>query len=60
MRYVWPIHHKPDLEKLNKMAGYLRGELDCATFAAAGDASLSTFSYIEDAHFYAEPKIRKS
>ena len=56
MRYVWPIHHKPDLEKLNKMAGYLRGELDCATFAAAGDASLSTFRYIEDAHFYAEPK----
>ena len=56
MRYVWPIHHKPDLEKLNKMASYLRGELDCATFAAAGDASLSTFRYIEDAHFYVEPK----
>ena len=56
MRYVWPIHHKPDLEKLNKMASYLRGELDCATFAAAGDASLSTFRYIEDAHFYVESK----
>ncbi len=56
MRYVWAIHHKPDLEKLNKMASYLRGELDCATFAAAGDASLSTCRYIEDAHFYVDEK----
>ena len=56
MRFVWPIHHKPDIEKLNKMASYLRGELDCATFAAAGDASLSTCRYIEDAHFYVDEK----
>ena len=52
MRYVWPIYHKPDINKLNQMSSFLRGELDCATFAAAGDASLSTCRYIEDAHFF--------
>ncbi len=52
MRYVWPIHHNPDINVLNEMASYLKGEIDCATFAAAGDASQSTFRYIEDAHFY--------
>ncbi|WP_407425480.1 tRNA pseudouridine(38-40) synthase TruA [Treponema sp.] len=56
MRYVWPVHYKPDLEKLNKMASYLRGELDCAAFAAAGDASLSTCRYIDDAHFFIDDK----
>ena len=53
-RYVWPIHHKPDLGILNEMASCLRGETDCATFAAAGDKSLSTCRYIEDARFYAD------
>ena len=52
MRFVWPIHHKPSLNTLNEMASCLRGEVDCATFAAAGDASLSTYRYIEDAHFF--------
>ncbi|MBQ9206019.1 MAG: tRNA pseudouridine(38-40) synthase TruA [Treponema sp.] len=56
MRYVWPIYHKPNLSVLNKMASFLRGELDCATFAAAGDASLSTCRYIEDAHFFVDEK----
>ncbi|MBR1536699.1 MAG: tRNA pseudouridine(38-40) synthase TruA [Treponema sp.] len=56
MRYVWPIYHKPKLEILNEMASHLRGELDCATFAAAGDASLSTFRYIDDAHFFVNEK----
>ena len=56
MRYVWPIHHKPDLKILNEMAAHLKGEIDCATFAAAGDASLSTFRYIENARFYADDK----
>ncbi|MCR4821435.1 MAG: tRNA pseudouridine(38-40) synthase TruA [Treponema sp.] len=56
MRYVWPIHHQPDLNVLNQMTSYLRGELDCATFAAAGDQSLSTCRYIEDAHFYIDEK----
>ena len=34
------------------MAQCLRGELDCATFAAAGDASLSTKRYLENAFFF--------
>ncbi len=56
MRFVWPIHHKPDITVLNKMASYLRGEIDCATFAAAGDVSLSTFRYIENARFFVDDK----
>ena len=56
MRYVWAIHHEPDLEVLNAMASCLHGELDCATFAAAGDASLSTCRYIEHARFFRDEK----
>lgn len=52
MRYVWQIHHQPDICVLNDMAAHLRGEIDCATFAAAGDMSASTFRYIENAVFY--------
>lgn len=52
MRFVWPIYRKPDIKVLNKMASYLKGEIDCASFAAAGDQSLSTCRYIDDAHFY--------
>ncbi len=37
------------------MASCLRGELDCATFAAAGDQSLSTNRYIDNAVFYPDP-----
>lgn len=56
MRYVWPIHHRANLDCLNQMASFLKGEIDCATFAAAGDQSLSTCRYIDDAHFYVEEK----
>ena len=52
MPYVWDIKHEPDIDVLNKMALCMRGEIDCATFAASGDESLSTFRYIEDAHFF--------
>ena len=52
MRYVWQIHHQPNLRTLNDMAAVLRGEIDCATFAAAGDASASTCRYIENAAFF--------
>ena len=52
MRYVWTLHRQPDLHVLNDMASCLHGELDCATFAASGDASLSTKRYIENACFY--------
>lgn len=51
-RYVWQIKSTPDLDALNQMASVLRGETDCATFAAAGDASLSTKRYLEGARFF--------
>ncbi|MBO7122018.1 MAG: tRNA pseudouridine(38-40) synthase TruA [Treponema sp.] len=53
-RYVWPINHQPDIKNLNDMASVLRGELDCKTFAGAGDASLSTKRYIDNAFFFEE------
>ena len=56
MRYVWAIHQKPDTEILNEMCSVLRGEIDCATFAAAGDTSVSTFRYLENAHFFVDDK----
>ena len=58
MRYVWPIHHEPNLDILNEMSSCLRGELDCATFAAAGDQSLSTCRYIEFARFFRDENDR--
>ena len=52
MRYIWPLFRKPDLDKLNAMASYLKGEIDCTTFSAAGDKSLSKCRYLEKAEFY--------
>ena len=52
MRYVWPIHRFPNISVLNDMASCLKGEIDCATFAASGDQSLSTFRFIENAVFF--------
>ena len=57
MRYVWRLGRRPDLDKLNEMCSFLRGETDCATFAAAGDQSLSTCRYIDDARFWYEGDI---
>ncbi|HAO30822.1 MAG TPA: tRNA pseudouridine(38-40) synthase TruA [Treponema sp.] len=54
MRFVWPLSFTPELEVLNQMASYLHGEIDCATFAAAGDQSQSTFRYIDHACFWFE------
>lgn len=53
-RYVWHLGYKPDVSILNQMAECLRGELDCASFSAAGDQSVSTFRYIDGARFYEE------
>lgn len=52
MRYVWAIRRFPSISALNDMASCLKGEIDCATFAASGDQSLSTFRYIENAIFF--------
>lgn len=54
MRYIWPLYRKPDINKLNAMASYLKGEIDCTTFSAAGDKSVSKFRYLEKAEFYIE------
>ncbi len=43
---------KPNLERLNKYCECLKGEIDCASFTASGDKSLSTFRYIEHAKFF--------
>ena len=53
-RYVWAIPNLPNLDTLNQMCSLLHGELDCASFASAGDQSLSTFRYIEGARFWQE------
>ncbi len=53
-RYVWPVNRMPDIEKLNAMASCLKGEIDCASFAAAGDKSLSSCRYLEGARFFTQ------
>ncbi len=53
-RFSWHIKRFPDIKRLNEMASVLSGELDCASFAAAGDASISTNRFIDYAHFYPE------
>src|SRR5574344_2186914 len=53
-RYVWYIPFKPELTLLNDMCTYLHGEMNCATFAAAGDMSISTNRCITKAHFWYE------
>ena len=57
MPFAWDIGHEPDIDKLNKMASCLKGEIDCATFAASGDESVSTNRYIEDAFFFIQKDI---
>ncbi len=52
-RYVWDVkNYVPDLERLNAISACLRGELDCASFAASGDQSVSTCRYLDNAHFF--------
>lgn len=50
-RYRWSVFRRPDIAVLNEMCSCLSGELDCASFAAAGDASISTSRFIESAFF---------
>lgn len=52
MPFAWDIGHNPDIKKLNEMASCLKGEIDCAAFAASGDESQSTFRFLNDAHFF--------
>ena len=51
-KYIWGVRYKPNIERLNEMASCLRGEIDCASFAASGDESVSTYRYLDNAHFF--------
>lgn len=51
-RYAWCVNYEPDLDRLNKLAECLRGEIDCSSFAASGDESLSMNRYIDNAFFF--------
>ena len=57
-RYTWFVpKYTPDLNRLNHFAECLRGELDCASFTASGDESVSTNRYIDDAHFFIQKDL---
>lgn len=53
-RFVWCVHYAPNVSNLNDMASCLKGEIDCSSFTASGDESLSTFRYINNAHFFTQ------
>ncbi|NLC93447.1 MAG: tRNA pseudouridine(38-40) synthase TruA [Treponema sp.] len=52
-RFTWNIrNYTPNIQKLNKLSACLKGEIDCASFAAAGDESISTNRYLNEAFFF--------
>lgn len=53
-RFTWFANYTPDIERLNRYCQCLKGEIDCASFAASGDESLSTFRYLENARFFTQ------
>lgn len=57
-RFVWCVkNYTPNLERLNKYTECLKGEIDCASFAASGDDSVSTNRYIDEAKFFMQKDI---
>jgi tRNA pseudouridine38-40 synthase len=48
----WHLRYDPNPAALNRMASCLSGEIDCTTFAAAGDKSLSRYRFLEKAVFF--------
>jgi tRNA pseudouridine38-40 synthase len=53
MRFSWLVkNYTPNLERLNKYCECLHGELDCSSFAASGDDSVSNNRYIDEAKFF--------
>jgi tRNA pseudouridine38-40 synthase len=52
--YVWHLGRWPSLQRINGMASFLSGEIDCSAFAAAGDESLSKSRYLFGARFFPE------
>ena len=58
MRFTWLVkNYTPNLERLNKYCQCLRGELDCSSFAACGDDSLSNNRYIDEAKFFMQKDL---
>lgn len=51
-RFVLPVKKMPRFEKLCEFANLLHGEMNCASFAASGDASLSTNRFLYGARFF--------
>ena len=57
-RFSWHVpNYEPNLERLNKYCECLKGEIDCASFAASGDDSVSTNRYIDGARFFIQKDI---
>ena len=56
LRYAWQIYRNPNLERLNRYAAFLQGEMDCTVFAVPGDKSLSRSRYIYNSIFWVEGK----
>ena len=56
MRYRWFVRYKPNIEMLNSMCALLKGEIDCASFAASGDKSVSTMRFLESASFLGDDR----
>jgi len=53
-RYAWCVNFFPNIDRLNKYCECLNGEIDCASFAASGDKSISTNRFIDKAHFFCQ------
>ena len=53
-RFAWCIHFTPNVDALNEMASFLKGELDFDAFSSSGDKSPSKKRYIETARFFYE------
>lgn len=57
-RYVWNIkNYTPNLNRLNNYCQCLKGELDCSSFTASGDDSVSNNRYIDGARFFMQKDI---
>ena len=57
-RYSWYVpKYNPNLERLNHFCKCLHGELDCSSFAASGDDSVSNNRYIDSASFFLQKDI---
>jgi len=54
MPYIWYLGRWPNVARLNRMASFLSGEIDCTTFTASGDQSHTRSRYLYGASFFPE------